>query len=171
MFKNFGDTFGDTIVNYVDGTAADEFEAATYHKANSVGIYTSLIGTAFVGAILAWALPGRQSQWSVIVLLIPIISSAVSSQWMRNYAASPIFQLRNTPRSILVTYWALCAVWLVGVIVTGGFGPSSGFDSAGATGAIVGAIVGAVAAGTVFERISKKRRQRDQARLDAETED
>ena len=155
MLKNFGDS----IVNYVDGTATDEFEAATYHKANSVGFYTSLIGMALVGAILAWVLPGRQSLWSAIVLLIPLISSAASSQWMRNYVASPIFRL--PPRSIFVTYWALCAVWLAGVIVTGGF------ESAGATGAIVGAIAGVVMAGT----ISKKRRQRDQTRLDAEAED
>ena len=167
MFRNFGDS----IVNYVDGTATDEFEAATYHKANSVGYYTSLPVMALVGAILAWVLPGWQSLWSVIVLLIPIISGAASSQWMRNYVASPIFRLRNTPRSILVTYFAFCAVWLVGVIVAGGFDPSGSFDSAGATGAIVGAIVGAVAAGTVSERISKNRRQRDQARLDADAED
>ncbi|WP_144242417.1 hypothetical protein [Corynebacterium ureicelerivorans] len=157
MLKNFGDS----IVNYVDGTATDEFEAATYHKANSVGFYTSLIGMALVGAILAWVLPGRQSLWSAIVLLTPLISSAASSQWMRNYVASPIFRLRNTPRSIIVTYWALCAVWLAGVIVTGGF------DSAGAIGAIVGAVAAVVMAGT----ISKKRRQRDQTRLDAEAED
>lgn len=157
MLKNFGDS----IVNYVDGTATDEFEAATYHKANSVGFYTSLIGMALVGAILAWVLPDRQSLWSAIVLLIPLISSAASSQWMRNYVASPIFRLRNTPGSIIVTYWALCAVWLAGVIVTGGF------DSAGATGAIVGAVAVVVMAGT----ISKKRRQRDQTRLDAEAED
>ena len=157
MLKNFGDS----IVNYVDGTATDEFEAATYHKANSVGFYTSLIGMALVGAILAWVLPDRQSLWSAIVLLIPLISSAASSQWMRNYVASPIFRLRNTPRSIIVTYWALCAVWLAGVTVTGGF------ESAGATGAIVGAIAGVVMA----ETISKKRRQRDQTRLDAEAED
>ena len=155
MLKNFGDS----IVNYVDSTATDEFEAATYHKANSVGFYTSLIGMALVGAILAWVLPGRQSLWSAIVLLIPLISSAASSQWMRNYVASPIFRL--PPRSIIVTYWALCAVWLAGVIVTGGF------ESAGATGAIVGAIAVVVMAGT----ISKKRRQRDQTRLDAEAED
>lgn len=157
MLKNFGDS----IVNYVDGTATDEFEAATYHKANSVGFYTSLIGMALVGAILAWVLPDRQSLWSAIVLLIPLISSAASSQWMRNYVASPIFRLRNTPGSIIVTYWALCAVWLAGVIVAGGF------DSAGATGAIVGAVAVVVMAGT----ISKKRRQRDQTRLDAEAED
>lgn len=167
MFKNFGDS----IVDYVDDTAADEFEAATYHKANSVGFYTSLIGMALVGAILAWVLPGRQSLWSVVVLLIPIISSAASSQWMRNYVASPIFQLRNTPRSIIVIYFALCAVWLVGLIVTGGFDPSGSFDSAGATGAIVGAVVGAVVAGVTSHEFSKKRRRRDQTRLDAEAED
>ena len=167
MFKNFGDS----IVNYVDGTATDEFEAATYHKASSVAFYTSLIGMALVGAILAWVLPGRQALWSVTVLLIPIISSAASTQWMRNYVASPIVQLRDTPRSILITYWALCAVWLVGVIVTGGFDPSGSFDSAGATGAIVGAVVGAVVAGTLFGRISKKRRQRDLERFAAEAED
>lgn len=167
MFKNFGDS----IVNYVDGTATDEFEAATYHKASSVGFYTSLIGMALVGAILAWALPARQSLWSAIVLLIPLISSAASTQWMRNYVAEPIFQLRDTPRSVLITYWTLCAVWLVGVIVTGGFDPSGSFDSAGATGAIVGAVVGAVVAGTMFGRLSKKRRQRDLERLDAEAED
>lgn len=167
MFKNFGDS----IVNYVDSTATDEFEAATYHKANSVGFYTSLLGMALAGAILAWVLPGRQALWSVIVLLIPLISSAASSQWMRNYVATPVIRLRDTPRGVLITYFALCAVWLAGLIVTGGFDPSGSFDSAGATGAVVGAVVGAVAAGTVFQRISKKRRRRDQARLDAEAED
>ena len=167
MFKNFGDS----IVNYVDGTATDEFEAATYHKASSVGFYTSLIGMALVGAILAWVLPGRQALWSAIVLLIPLISSAASTQWMRNYVASPVIRLRDTPRGVLVTYFALCAVWLVGVIVTGGFDPSGSFDSAGATGAIVGAVVGAVVAGTMFGRISKKRRQRDLERFAAEAED
>lgn len=167
MFKNFGDS----IVDYVDGTATDEFEAATYHEANSVGFYTSLIGMALVGAILAWVLPGRQSLWSVIVLLIPIISSAASSQWMRNYVASPVIRLRDTPRAVLVTYFVLCAVWLVGVIVTGGFDPSGSFDSAGTSGAIVGAVVGAVVAGVTSHEFSKKRRQRDQARLDAEAED
>lgn len=167
MFKNFGDS----IVDYVDGIAADEFEAATYHKANSVGFYTSLIGMALVGAILAWVLPGQQSLWTVVVLLIPIISSAAGTQWMRNYVAEPVIRLRDTPRGVLITYFALCAVWLAGLIVTGGFDPSGGFDSAGAIGAIVGAIVGAVAAGTMFQRISKRRRQRDQARLDAEAED
>lgn len=130
-----------------------------------------MLGMALVGVILAWVLPGRQALWSAIVLLIPFISSAASSQWMRNYVASPIFQLRDTPRSILITYWALCAVWLVGIIVTGGFDPSGSFDSAGATGAIVGAIIGAVVAGLVSQQITKKRRQRDQARLDAEAED
>lgn len=90
---------------------------------------------------------------------------------MRNYVASPVIRLRDTPRGVIATYFALCAIWLVGLIVTGGFDPSGGFDSAGATGAIVGAIVGAVATGTVFESISKKRRRRDQARLDAEAED
>ena len=167
MFKNFGDS----IVDYVDGTATDEFEAATYHKASSVGFYTSLIGMALVGAILAWVLPSRQALWSVIVLLIPLISGAASSQWMRNYVAEPVIRLRDTPRGVLITYFALCAVWLAGLIVTGGFDPSGSFDSAGAIGAIVGAIVGAVAAGTVFQRISKRRRQRDQARFDAEAED
>ena len=167
MFKNFGDS----IVDYVDGTAADEFEAATYHKANSVGFYTSLIGMALVGAILAWVLPGQQSLWTVVVLLIPIISSAASSQWMRNYVATPVIRLRDTPRGVLITYFALCAVWLAGLIVTGGFDPSGSFDSAGATGAIVGAVVGAVVAGVTSHQISKKRRQRDQARLDAEAED
>ena len=90
---------------------------------------------------------------------------------MRNYVATPVIRLRDTPRGVLITYFALCAVWLVGLIATGGFDPSGSFDSAGATGAVVGAVVGAVAAGTVFQRISKRRRQRDQARLDAEAED
>ena len=75
------------------------------------------------------------------------------------------------PRVVLVTYLALYAIWLAGLIVTGGFDPSGGFDSAGATGAIVGVIIGAVVAGLVSHQISKKRRQRDQARLDAEAED
>lgn len=167
MFKNFGDS----IVNYVDGTATDEFEAATYHKASSVGFYTSLIGMALVGAILAWVLPGRQALWSAIVLLIPLISSAASTQWMRNYVASPVIRLRDTPRGVLVTYFALCAVWLVGVIVTGGFDPSGSFDSAGASGAIVGAVVGAVVAGVTSHQVSKKRRQQDLKRFAAETED
>ena len=167
MFKNFGDS----IVNYVDGTATDEFEAATYHKASSVGFYTSLIGMALVGAILAWVLPGRQALWSAIVLLIPLISSAASTQWMRNYVASPVIRLRDTPRGVLVTYFALCAVWLVGVIVTGGFDPSGSFDSAGASGAIVGAVVGAVVAGVTSHQFSKMRRQRDLERFAAEAED
>lgn len=130
-----------------------------------------MLGMALVGVILAWVLPGRQALWSAIVLLIPFISSAASSQWMRNYVASPIFQLRDTPRSILITYWALCAVWLVGIIVTGGFDPPGSFDSAGASSAIVGAVVGAVGAGVTSHQFSKKRRKRDQARLDAEAED
>lgn len=94
-----------------------------------------------------------------------------STQWLRNYVASPIIRLRDTPRVMHVTYFALCAVWLAGLIVTGGFDPSGSFDSAGATGAIVGAIIGAVVAGLVSQQITKKRRQRDQARLDAEAED
>lgn len=124
-----------------------------------------------VGAILAWVLPGRQSLWSAMVLLIPLISGAASSQWMRNYVASPIFQLRDIPRSVLITYFTLCAIWLTGLIVTGGFDPTGSFDSAGATGAIVGTIAGVVTTGTMSGYISKKRRQRDQARLDAEAED
>ena len=167
MFKNFGDS----IVDYVDGTATDEFEAATYHKASSVGFYTSLIGMALVGAILAWVLPSRQALWSVIVLLIPFISGAASSQWMRNYVAEPVIRLRDTPRGVLITYFALCAVWLVGLIATGGFDPSGSFDSAGATGAIVGAVVGAVVAGVTSHQFSKKRRQRDLERFAAEAED
>ena len=75
------------------------------------------------------------------------------------------------PRVVLVTYFALYAIWPAGLIVTGGFDPSGSFDSAGATGAIVGAVVGAVVAGVTSHQISKKRRQRDQARLDAEAED
>lgn len=167
MFKNFGDS----IVNYVDGTATDEFEAATYHKANSVGFYTSLLGMALAGAILAWVLPGREALWSGVVLIIPLLSDVAGAQWLRNYVASPIIRLRDTPRVVLVTYFALCAIWLAGLIVTGGFDPSGGFDSAGAIGAIVGAIVGAVVAGLVNHQLSKKRRKRDQARLDAEAED
>ena len=167
MFKNFGDS----IVNYVDGTATDEFEAATYHRANSVGFYTSLLGMALAGAILAWVLPGREALWSGVVLVIPLLSSAAGTQWMRNYVASPVIHLRDTPRGVMVTYFVLCAIWLVGLIVTGGFGGSDNFDSTGAGGVIVGAIIGAVVAGLVSHQISKKRRRRDQARLDAEAED
>lgn len=163
MFKNFGGS----IVNYVDGTATDEFEAATYHKANSVGFYTSLLGMALAGAILAWVLPGREALWSVVVLIIPLLSSAAGTQWMRNYVASPVIRLSDTPRGVLVTYFALCAIWLAGLIVTGGFGGSDSFDS----GAVVGAIIGAVVAGIVSQQVTKKRRHRDQARLDAEAED
>jgi len=36
---------------------------------------------------------------------------------------------------------------------------------------VVGAVVGALFAGAIFGRISTKRRQRDQARLNAEAED
>jgi len=167
MFKKFGDS----IVNYVDDTATDEFEAATYHKANSVGFYTSLIGMALVGAVLAWVLPGREALWSGIVLVIPIIGSVAGAQWMRRYVASPVVRFHDTPRSLLIAYFALCAVWLAGLIVTGGFDPSGGFDNAGAIGAVVGAVVGALFAGAIFGRISTKRRQRDQARLNAEAED
>ena len=67
----------------------------TYHKANSVGFYTSLLGMSLVGAILAWVLPGRLAWWSDIVLLIPLISSIASTQWMRKYVASPIYHLRD----------------------------------------------------------------------------
>jgi len=167
MFKNFGDS----IVNYVDATATDEFEAATCHKANSVGFYASLLGMALAGAILAWVLPGREAIWSGVVLVIPLLSSATGVQWMRNYVASPVVRLRDTPRGVMATYFALCAIWLVGLIVTGGFGGSDSFDSAGAGGVIVGGIIGAVVAGIVNQQITKKRRQRDQARLDAEAED
>lgn len=167
MLKNFGDS----IVNYVDGTATDEFEAATYHKANSVGFYTSLLGMALAGAILAWALPGREALWSVVVLIIPMLSDVAGAHWLRNYVASPIIRLRDTPRVALITYFALCALWLTGLIVTGGFGDSDSFDSSGAGGAVVGTIIGAVAAGVVSPQIAKKRRQRDQTRLDAEAED
>lgn len=167
MFKNFGDS----IVNYVNATATDEFEAATYHKANSVGFYASLLGMALAGAILAWVLPGREALWSGVVLVIPILSSAAGTQWMRNYVASPVIRLRDTPRGVMATYFALCAIWLVGLIVTGGFGGSGSFDSAGAGEVIIGGIIGAVVAGIVSQQITKKRRQRDQARLDAEAED
>ena len=167
MFKNFGDS----IVDYVDGTATDEFEAATYHKANSVGFYTSLIGMALAGAILAWVLPGREALWSGVVLVIPLLSSAAGTQWMRNYVASPVIRLRDTPRGVMGIYFALCAIWLVGLIVTGGFGSSDSFDTTGAGGVIIGAIIGAVVAGIVSQQITKKRRQRDQVRLDAEAED
>lgn len=167
MFKNFGDS----IVDYVDGTATDEFEAATYHKANSVSFYTTLLGVALAGAILAWVLPGREALWSVAALIVPLLGDVAGAQWLRNYVASPIFRLRDMPRVVLVIYFALYAIWLAGLLVTGGFDPSGGFDSAGATGAIVGAIIGAVVAGVVSQRISKRRRQRDQARLDAEAED
>lgn len=167
MFKNFGDS----IVNYVDGTATDEFEAATYHKANSVGFFTSLLGMALAGAILAWALPGREALWSAAVLVIPLFSSAAGTQWMRNYVASPVVRLRDTPRGVLVAYFTLCGIWLVGLIAANGFDRSGSFDGAGAGGVIVGAIIGAVVAGVTSHQISKKRRQRDQARLDAEAED
>lgn len=71
----------------------------------------------------------------------------------------------------LITYCAICATWLAGVIVTGGFGLSGSFSNAGATGAIVPAIVCAVVAGAMSGRIRKKHRQRDQARFDADAED
>lgn len=167
MFK----TFGDSIVNYVDDTATDEFEAATYHKANSVGFYTSLIGMALAGAVLAWVLPGQEALWSGIVLVIPIIGSVAGAQWMRKYVASPVARFLDIPRSLLITYFTLCAVWLAGLIITGGFDPSGGFDNAGAIGAVVGAVVGALFAGAIVGPISTKRRQRDQARLNAEAED
>ena len=167
MLKNFGDS----IVNYVDDTATDEFEAAPYHKANSVSLYTSLLAMALAGAILVWALPGREALWSVIVLVIPLLSSAAGTQWMRNYVATPVVRLRDTPRGVLVTYFALCAIWLLGLIVSFGFDSAGSFDSAVTGGMIVGAIIGAVVAGLTTRQISKKRRQRDQARLDAEAED
>lgn len=59
---------------------------------------------------------------------------------MRSYVASPVVRLRDMPRAVIVTYFALCAIWLVGIIVAGGFGQSDGVDGAGAAGAVVGAL-------------------------------
>lgn len=136
-----------------------------------MGFYTSLLGMALAGAILAWVLPGREALWSGVVLIIPLLSAVAGAQWLRNYVATPIIRLSDTPRGVLVTYFALCAIWLAGLIVTDGLGNSDSFDSAGAGGAIVGAIIGAVVAGVVSQQFTKKRRRRDQARLDAEAED
>lgn len=167
MFKRYGDT----VVNYVDGTATDEFEAAVYHKANTVGMITSLLAAAAIGAVLAWVLPSRESILSALVFLIPAVSSAVGTTWMRNYVASPIIRLRDMPRTVVVTYSVLCAIGLVGIIVAGGFGQSDGVDGAGASGAVIGAVVGALTAGALTYSTTKRRRRRDLERLDAQAED
>lgn len=94
--------YGDTLVQHVDNQATDEFEAATYRKAGTVGQYTSLLGTALAGAVLAWALPGQDSLWSAAVLIVPVVAGFASSQWMRNYVAAPAAQLM--PRTPLIIY-------------------------------------------------------------------
>lgn len=85
--------YGDTLVQHVDNQATDEFEAATYHKAGTVGQYTSLLGTALAGAVLAWALPGQDSLWSAAVLIVPVVAG---------YVAAPAAQLM--PRTPLIIY-------------------------------------------------------------------
>lgn len=163
--------YGDSIVNYVDDLATDEFESAMYHKASSVGLYTSLVIVAAVGALLAWVIPGQHALWSAFVLLIPALGDAISTQWMRNYVARPVIRFADIPRSILLTYFALCVIWLIGLIVTGGFGPAEEFDQSGAAGAAVGAVVGLVTAVSTTGWITKRKRDRDQERLNAEMDD
>lgn len=155
--------YGDTLVQHVDNQAADEFEAATYHKAGTVGQYTSLLGAELAGAVLAWALPGQDSLWSAAVLIVPVIGGFASSQWMRNYVAAPAAQLM--PRTPLIIYLLLCVVWVAGLVVNGGFSGESG--SSAATGAIVGAIAAAVLVGP----FTRWRRKQDRKRLDAQLDE
>ena len=154
--------YGDTLVQHVDNQATDEFEAATYHKAGTVGQYTSLLGTALAGAVLAWALPGQDSLWSAAVLIVPVVGGFASSQWMRNYVAAPAAQLM--PRTPLVIYLLLCVVWVAGLVVNGGFSGERGSNAA--TGAIVGAIAAAVLVGPITRWRSKQDRKRLDAQLD-----
>ena len=163
--------YGDTITGFVEDMATDEFEAATYHKADSVSHMTVLPATALVAAILAWTLPGRESLWSLTLLLIPSISSFAGTQWMRNYVAHPVMSVKKMPRSVVVTYFALVAVWLAGIMVSMASAGDLEFSSATVTGAIVGGLVGGIAAGAWYGYLSRRRRRDDEARLNASYED
>ncbi|AKV59421.1 hypothetical protein [Corynebacterium riegelii] len=163
--------YGDTIVNYVADIAQDEFEASTYYKADSVALYTSLPITALVGAILALVLPGQLAMWSLLVLCVPGLSSAAAALWMRNYVPRPVSSLRKMPRGLLVLYFGLVAVWLAIIIITGAYNPEGEFSGAGTIGAIVGAAIGMLVFGALAGKISERRRAKDQARLDATSDD
>lgn len=79
--------------------------------------------------------------------------------------------LRKMPRGLLVLYFGLVAVWLAIIIITGAYNPEGEFSGAGTIGAIVGAAIGMLVFGALAGKISERRRAKDQARLDATSDD
>lgn len=157
-------SYADTFVERVGKTVDDEYQERIVHQAYTVTWRYSYFATLIAAVVLAWALPGKLSLWSAMVLLPLAVSGVAGDRWMKRYSPRP--RALNMTRVEGVVVGVLMLVWIVGVLLS----VQSG-DSSMAWGVVTGGIVGAIIGFPVAAWWLKRARVADEQRLDAELED
>lgn len=152
------------VLNNYDNTVDDEYERQLLHRSSTVTFYAAMWLSFVGGAVLAWALPGNSALWSALLLFIPAAAQAIGTRWLRRHVPAPRFAKLSTGEWFALV--VILAIWLTGLTV-------NVWDSSlpAATGALVGAIIGGGLAVFLGPRITRWRRNRDTAKLDATLDD
>lgn len=155
---------GDYLIAFTQTYVEDEYEELMEHRSNTIFMWVVSAMMLVLGAVLAWALPGYYSMWSMVVALLPmVIANWVSKSWMKAYAPRP----KPAPQPAYLGLTFFCTLMMVsgiGYNIEGGWGA---FSVSALSGSVMGGFLG------LFGGLAMQRRWRkkDIARLEAEMED
>ncbi|WP_276652528.1 hypothetical protein [Corynebacterium vitaeruminis] len=94
------DRLADFAFRNVRDSAEDEYQEKILFQSLAVGHYTLPVTLLTVGAILAWAIPGKLSALSLLVAVPMLVDVQVTKSWLRDKApASRPYEAPSTTRS------------------------------------------------------------------------
>ena len=157
-------SLGESLVARSEATVDDEFERAVLHRSSSVFAQISVAATMVGMVILAWALPGWLSLWSILPIVPLLLAEMIAQTWLRSQVASP--RATRIAAGTVIALVVFAIAWAAGVQHQIS-GLSDGFGG----GALTGAIIGLVATLVFGPRIMQNNRARDAERLAAAEED
>lgn len=153
----------DFIIERAESYYQDEYEKLVMHRSNTLAVHYNSMLALLLAATLAWALPGMLSFWSFAALVPTVLSSFLASRWLTQHIPRPVAKIAKTTTAEWIIIAGMTIMWLVGL-----WNNAFGSNASSGVGQIVGVIVGASLAIFLLPLVTKRRRKRDQERLDAE---
>lgn len=162
---NVSYSYSDAIIDQADASVDDEFERQMLHKSSTVTVKWMSWSILLTAAMLAWALQGPDTLWTVLICLAPLVATWIGVAWLRKSVPTP------RPVALSRIEWValilIIVVWLAGIAVRG-FGSSPSFTIAAAVGAMFGLLATIFLASYIPTRQRRKDIQRLNEHADSE---